>query len=548
MRSGLARGALGLAAALALGSPARSDPADGIRADALRAHVEFLASDLLEGRATGTRGHALAVGYARAALEAAGLAPAGTDGGWTQSVPFRRSRVVPSRSQLVLRGVGAERTLVYERDYLASDPMATTRGDVDASAVFVGFGITAPTLGHDDYAGLDVRGKWAVYLSGAPKGFPATLRAHYSGREQKLENAIAHGAIGILAVRTRTDEDRFPWAQVLIQVRNEKGSLDWVGPDGQPNQTFAALGARAVLSTAGAEQLFAGAPRPLAAVLDEADAGAPRGFALPVRPAMHVEAEHGELRSDNVAALLAGSDARLRDEVIVVSAHLDHMGIGEPQDGDAIYNGAVDNAAGVAALLEIARAATKLQPAPRRSVLFLGVTGEELGLLGSDYYAHFPTVGAKRLVGDVTLDGALLDYPPRDVVLYGEEHTTLGSLAHAAAAESGFLVSPDASPEQVYFIRSDQYSFVKRGIPAIFPGYGLTSRNPAIDGKAHFEGWFRTLYHTPKDDLAQPLDWQGSAQFAQFVFRLVAKAANADEAPRWLPGDFFGELAAERGN
>jgi Zn-dependent M28 family amino/carboxypeptidase len=253
---------------------------------------------------------------------------------------------------------------------------------------------------------------------------------------------------------------------------------------------------------------------------------------------MRTVSVHEPLESRNVAGLLRGSDARLRDEVVVYTAHLDHLGIGEPVRGDSIYNGAMDNASGSAALLEVARAFATLPEAPRRSVLFLSVTGEEDGLLGSDYFAEHPTVPIERIAANVNIDGLAILYPFRDIVALGAEHTTLDSTVARVARRMGVTVSPDPFPQEVFFVRSDQYSFVRRGVPSLFPFMGLRS-DSGVDAPARFKEWLATRYHLPQDDVDQPMDLESGARNAQLEFLVGLEIANAAERPAWKEGDFF---------
>ena len=314
--------------------------------------------------------------------------------------------------------------------------------------------------------------------------------------------------------------------------------MRWLDRNENPSDVWPDFRGVGLLSDSAAARLFEGAPQSLNAVLDAAEAGKPPAFDLPLRATIHTVSVHERLESPNVAGLLRGSDPRLRDEVVVYTAHLDHLGIGEPVRGDSIYNGALDNASGSAALLEVARVFTTLPERPRRSVLFLSVTGEEDGLLGSDYFAQHPTVPIERIVADVNIDGLAILYPLRDIVVLGAEHTTLDSTVARVAKRMGVAVSPDPFPEEVFFVRSDQYSFVRQGVPSLFPFMGLRS-DSGVDAPARFKEWFATRYHTPQDDVGQPMDLESGARSAQLEFLVGLEIANAAERPAWKEGDFF---------
>jgi hypothetical protein len=394
--------------------------------------------------------------------------------------------------------------------------------------------VTAPDRGYDDYRGVDAKGKIVVLLTGAPSSFPPTERAHHATPRMKGENAVRHGAVGILVVRT--PDQTFPWDRLVRQSR--AGGLRWLDPKGEPADVFPALRGAATLSDSAAGRLFEDAPAPLDRVLAEAAAGKPPAFDLPVRATLRTVSEHRKIESPNVAGLLPGSDQRLSDEVLVYSAHLDHLGVGEPVEGDSIYNGALDNASGSAALLEVARAFAALPRPPRRSVLFLAVTGEEMGLLGSDYFAEYPTVAIDRIVANVNLDGLSLLYPLRELVPLGAEHSTLDSTVARAARRLDITLAPDPFPQEVFFVRSDQYSFVRRGVPSLFPFMGMRS-DSGVDAAARFREWLATRYHTPQDDLDQPMDLEAGARHAQLAFLVGLEVADGDRRPAWKEGDFF---------
>lgn len=526
------------------GSASTPDPAidhalSQIRPEAIRAHIEFLADDLLEGRAPGTRGYELAARYVASQFEMLGLTGAGDNGTYFQAVPFRTATLQPKESSLTLVRGGQAQLLTYGQDYVMTPDFLRPEVSAQTPLVFAGFGVTAPELHYDDYARVDARGKVIVVLRGAPSTFHPDQRAHYSSRRGKQRNAIAHGAVGMLSLMTPESERRIPWQRVVR--RSKMASLRWLDKQGAPSDSWAELRGLALLSRSGAEAVFMGAPTPLEEVFAAAKDGHPPAFDLSVKIRMRTVSQHGQIASANVAAILPGSDPHLRAEYVVYTAHLDHIGVTEPVEGDAINNGAYDNASGVATLLEIARAFTRLRQPPRRSLLFLAVTAEERGLLGSDYFARHPTVPRAGLVANVNLDMFLMLYPVQDIVAFGAEHSTLGAVVQKAAARVGLEVTPDPMPEQSLFIRSDQYSFVRQGVPAVFMMAGFKSADPSLDGAALVEDWLKTRYHSPTDDLSQEMDFASGVKFTQTNFLIGYWVANQMERPIWNHGDFFGE-------
>lgn len=526
------------------GSPAVSDDEaahvlEGIHPQALRAHIGFLADDLLEGRETGTRGYQLAANYVAAQFGALGLEPAGSDGSYFQPVPLRTFEAVGPECSFTLVRDGRESALTFGQDFaMAGDPLRAETS-VAAPVVFVGYGVSAPEAGYDDYAGVDVRGKIVVLMRGAPASLPHNQRAYYSSNRVKRKTAVAHGAVGLLGLMTPEAEKRISWERVVALISS--GGMRWVDPAGTPHDVWPEIRGTAVLRATAAEALFEGASASLATVLADVRAGKPHPLELPVQAKLRVVSRHGQLESPNVVALLPGSDPELRHEYVVYSAHLDHLGVGPPVEGDAIYNGATDNASGTAVLLETARAFARLRQRPRRSVLFLAVTAEEKGLLGSDYFVHFPTVPGAGLVANVNLDGALMLHPLHDVVGFGAEHSSLSQAVEQAAHQLGLELSPDPMPEQVLFVRSDQYSFVQRGVPAVFIVEGFKTGDPEREGRALLMQWMETRYHKPQDDLSHALDFDAGAQFARVNFLIGYQVANQTPRPQWNAGDFFGE-------
>jgi len=522
---------------------AGTDPADdaslAIRPEAISAHMRFFADDLLEGRATGTRGHEIAARYMASEFEAMGLEPAGDNGTYFQRVPLRWIRPDEERTELAFVREGKEQSLIFRQDFVTYGDPGRTDTSVAAPVVYVGFGVTAPEQSYDDYAGLETKGKIVAYVYGAPTSFESAIRAHYTSSAIKAANAAAHGAVGTILLDSPALENLYPFE---VRVRDLTiPDLRWLDVQGRPNNYFPQIRGTAILSMKATAVVFEGSGKSIGEIYAAVQAGKPSSLPLPLIARMKVVSRHEDGHSPNVVARLRGSDEQLRDQHVVYTAHLDHLGIGEPVNGDKIYNGALDNAAGSACLLEIARAFTELKPPPRRSIIFLSVTGEEEGLLGSDYFAHYPTVAKDNVVADINMDGAALLWPMEDITVHGSEHSTLGLAAHKAANRMNIDVSPDPRPEQVFFIRSDQYSFVKQGVPSVFAMSGLKSSDPNIKPSEIITKWRKTVYHTPQDDMNQTFNFVSGAKYARYNFLLGYFIAQQTERPTWNPGDFFGD-------
>jgi Peptidase family M28/PA domain len=538
-------GCLGFGA-VAQESPSGPEQAamNAIRPDAIRAHMRFLSDSLLRGRAPGTPGYEVAARYVAAQLEAAGLHPAGANGTWYQTVPLRKS-VLDGKSSLVLITKGGEQTLVPLKDYVQIGDLIKTDNGVEAPVVFAGFGVTAKEHDYDDYDGADVKGKIVVVMDGAPAKFPSTVRAYYSDSLVKQRNAVGHGAVGFIDLMTPEDQKRYAWDWIVPQV--QMGSMEWLQNNGIPHNTFPELRGGALLSQSGAEKLFAGAGKTLDQVFETARAGRPQSLALPVNARIHTISSHTSADSPNIIGEVPGSDPALRNQYVVYTAHVDHLGICPPVNGDDVCHGALDNASGTASLLEIARGFASLPKAPRRSILFVFVTGEEMGLLGSDYFANFPTVPRSAIVADLNIDGAPgLYYDMKDVIVLGMEHSSLEQQVQSAAKRIGYTLSPDPMPEENFFIRSDQYSFVLQGIPAVDVTDGIQSIDPKIDGLKLQKEWMVTKYHTPLDNMDQALDYSSGAKAAGVNFLVGYDLAQQDATPTWNKGDFFGDRFSSR--
>ena len=516
---------------------------------ALRAHMAFLADDLLEGRGTGTRGQELAAHYLAAQFEAAGLEPAGDtnpDGtrSWFQRLPIREIRPDKQHSSMYLEA--GEQRLPFEwgADYLIGGNPLAEKSEARGQVVFVGYGVVARHRDYDSYAGVDVRGKIVAFLQGAPPDFPAAERAHFSFPVNKLREAAARGAVGAVTLRTPQSEQLFPWSRAVLGA--DFPTMHWLDSTATPSDTFPQLRATAMLSVEGGNKLFAGEAQTFPQVLQQQQAGTLKSFELRKSAVIASASHHRQASSLNVLAVLRGSDPQLRGEYVVYSAHTDHLGIGEPVNGDSIYNGAVDDASGCTALIEMARAFARLPKPPARSILFAGFTGEEEGHLGSEYFAHRPTVPAAALAVDLNMDGVALFYRFKDFVALGVEHTTMEPLIARDLHMLGVKLTPDPMPEQVGFVRNDQYSFIKIGVPALLLGEGFEAQDPNVNTRKLLEDWIATRYHAPSDDMNQPFNFDATVQFMQIGFLIGYDLAQQHARPAWKPGDFFGDLYGKK--
>ena len=496
--------------------------------------MRFLADDLLEGRETGTRGYDIAAQYVAAQFEAAGLQP--PEGGWLQRISFRSSRVTVQ--EMAIDGAA----LTPRKDFIFLPSFERLSAAGTAPVVHAGFGIIAPELHRDDYAGIDVRGRIVLILTGAPASYPTDQRAYYAASTLKIQRAAERGAVAVLFLNSRTDDLRVPFERRVQQ--DGLPAMRYLDAHGNPaDPTDVQITGR--ISAAAAARLFARSGFTAEQILRDAEKELTHSMVLKAKATLHAVSEFSSAMSANVVGTVRGSDAAVRSQYVVVSAHLDHLG-NHPRPGtsDAIYNGAQDDASGIACLIEIARAVAK-RPA-RRSVLFVAFTGEEKGEQGSRYFARNPPVSKKALVADINMDMPVMLYPFTDVIALGGEHSALGDIAQAVAREEHLKLSPDPLPQEVRFIRSDQFSFVQAGIPAIHMKIGVTSANPRINGAAVMQHWLRTIYHTPADDMQQPIDFAAGARYAALNLRLVRATADAPQRVDWKRGDFFTRTFAFR--
>ena len=520
-------------------SPADEAVLDEFPVAALRGHMEFLSDDLLEGRAAGSRGYNIAAAYVATTFGRLGLEPAGGDGSFFQHYQLIESTLKPGTGEVAINRDGASKPLAFERDFMMGGSYLNERAEVTAPVSFVGFGITASELDHDDYRDVDVSGRIVAMFGGAPESFPPNQRAYYSSTREKMRNAVARGAVGVLYVYTSDFLERNPWDRVVSSYAFP--GMRWVAQDGTVQGSFPEIRAAALLSPSGFASLLDGTGRTPAEVESQAQANEVGELEVPGTVTIRRESIHRSLTDKNVAALLPGSDATLASEVVVITGHLDHIGIGPEVDGDTIYNGYYDNTAGIAIMLEVARVLATSPQRPARSILFLAVGAEEKGLLGSDYFAQSPSIGDRSLVANVNLDMPLFIYPLADVVAYGSQHSSLEAPTAAAAEAVGLTLAPDPMPEEVIFVRSDQYSLVRRGVPAVYLSAGFTSSDPDIDGAAAFRAFLSTTYHQPGDASGLAFDDLSARRFTAMNYLLVRAIADAPAAPTWNEGDFFGE-------
>ena len=529
-----------LLAACAGDAPPATDAAlaDG-GAGRIEAHVRFLADDLLEGRDAGTRGYDIAALYVAAEFRQLGLAPGGEDGGYFQSVPMLKVERLREDARFEVEHDGQRRAFAFQDEWLPGANANAEQFSLSAPMVFVGQGVAAPEFEHDDFAGVEVRGRIAVLFGGAPASFEGDARAHHASGRQKAQALVERGAVGVIYLRDPKAEERGPWA---------RGARGWAAPsmrlrgaDGRALDTFPELVATASLSLEASRALLESAGRDPDAVFAALEAGELEAFEIPGLATIAGRARHSEVESRNVVAVLPGTDPALAREHVVFTAHLDHVGIGAEVDGDAIYNGALDNALGIGILLEAARQARASGTAPARSLAFVALTAEEKGLLGAEHFARNPSVDGP-LVANLNMDMPVLLGDVDDAVPIGMEHSSLQAHVEAAAEALGMRLSPDPMPEENVFVRSDQYAFIRQGIPAVYMDGGVHLRGGAEDeGAAMLTGFLRTHYHQPSDDLSLPIHYPSAARLAELNREIGLRVANDPERPRWNDGDFFGE-------
>lgn len=507
----------------------------------IKAHIAFLADDLLEGRETGSRGYDIAARYVAAQFAQYGVAAKGDNGGYYQSVPLRSTILAASDPPTFeIRGKSSTETLKYLDDFTINSSYAEDASEITAPLVYAGYGIVAPRFGVNDYAGVDVKGRIVVLLSGYPQGMPNDEGAHFANGEVKRRAAAERGAVGIISLQTPKSEKTFAFA--FARQYSTIASMIWLEADGSPARDTPSLRHRAGLSLPASQKLLAPTGAKLEDLIAAADARQkPARLDFGVTVHMSRKSQRAQLSSVNVVGLVEGSDPELKNEYVVFTAHLDHLGIAKGKTGDNIYNGATDNASGVAVLIESARLLAQEKQKPKRSVLFIALTGEEKGLLGADYFARNPTVPRGSMVANVNLDMPVLTYDFSDIIAFGAEHSSMGKVVDQAVAKLGLTQTPDPTPEQLVFVRADHYMFVREGIPGVSLWPGIKSFNKNEDAKKLVDEFLLKHYHRVTDDLTLPFNYDAAARFTLVNFNVGIEIANATERPTWNKGNFFGD-------
>jgi Zn-dependent M28 family amino/carboxypeptidase len=496
-------------------------------------HIKVFADDKLEGRDTGSRGERAAQAYAVEQLKIAGAEPAGVNG-FYQPVKFVSLQIVEKDCSLTLLRDGKREPLTLGEDAIISTRVMPAPS-VEAPLVFAGYGLKVPEKNYDDFEGIDVRGKIIVILAGSPSEIPGSLASHYQTAAERWKVLRAAGAIGIVSLINPASMD-IPWPRMALNRAHPTMDLDYP----EFNETEGAKLAVTV-NPASAEKFLAGSGHTFEeiAALGKDRKPLPH-FPLAVSLDAKTRVDVTKVESANLVAKLPGSDPALKDEYVVLSAHLDHIGIGEPVNGDRIYNGAMDNGSGSALLLDMAASFKKSPETLRRSILLVLVTGEEKGLLGSKYFAAHPTVPQKSMVADVNVDMFLPIVPLKLLTVLGLDDSDLGDRVREIAQSVGVKVQPDPEPLRNLFVRSDQYNFIRHGVPSVIMSVGAEPGSPE---QKILKDWLTQRYHAPSDDLNQPVDFAAAAKYEEIVRALLINIANDDHRPQWKPDSFFRRYA-----
>jgi len=505
---------------------------DRIDTNTIRAHIAYLADDKLKGRLPGTEGYQMAVDYVIDQYKKIGLAPGGDNGGFTQKLIIRKSLVDNSSAIAVLKDkYGNTDSLTFMKDFAPAPHPINKKAAAEGQLVFAGYGVEIPG-GYSDYAGIDVKGKIVVLVAGAPDGLHSTVTAHFSNGGNKMTVAFEKGASGVImySPQSRPSTNANPTIQSNTTVNPEKTMAFSRGFTGNLNVVVNAAGPLM-------RRLFMNSGKNLQQVLTDIKKGKPSSFEFGYSLSVSYTTSHTDIESYNVVGMIPGVDKVLKKEYVVHSAHLDHVGIGRVVNGDSIYNGAHDNASGV-------RVYKSSGAKPKRSILIVMVTAEEMGLLGSSYFAANPTVPRASIVADVNTDMPTLIAPLLSVVPLGAEHSSLMNNVKFAAGYLGLDVEKDPEPNENRFVRSDQYSFVMNGIPALHIKYGTKSNIPGFDLTAFVKQWRAKYYHQAADGLEGGIfNFTAAKTYVQLNFLISYSIAQTTERPKWNDGDLFAKKA-----
>jgi len=502
----------------------------------IRAHVKFLASDLLEGRGTGQRGGDVAAQYIATQLELYGMKPAGDDGTYMQKVPMVGVTTLPETTLTVVPANGAAMDLKPLVDYVGFNESQQPESDIDADVVYVGYGIEAPEYNWDDYKGVDVRGKVLLMLVNEPpsddvKFFKGKALTYYGRWTYKYEQAARKGAVGALLIH-KTDMASYGWEVVRNSNSGEKSFLKL---EGAPKLKFSSW-----IQLDVARKMAAASGKDLDRLMGDAHSRDFHPVALPLKVKAHIVSKIRPFESQNVIATLPGSDAKLKDQAIMYTAHYDHLGIRPDMQGDNIYNGSNDNATGCGILLEVARSYSQANQRPRRSIIFAAVTAEEQGLLGSEYLGKHPPIPAGKISLDLNYDDVPPLGSPEEIEVSGSERTTFFPIVEALAKEFRLKIRPDSRPEAGHYYRSDHFSLARVGIPAFSINEGVKYKgHDAAWGMQQADEYTSRHYHQPSDEYHSEMDFTGDAVMARFGFAAGWQAASMPSRVEWQKGDEF---------
>jgi Zn-dependent M28 family amino/carboxypeptidase len=522
----------------------RLQPAlEAITPDGLLAHIKALASDEFEGRAPGSKGEELSVKYITDQFKKVGLKPGNSDGTYTQEVPLAGITSEPQMSFVV---GGKTMDLKYPDDFVASSARLQPDIKVEKSdLVFVGYGVVAPEYGWDDYKNVDVKGKTLLMLINDPpipdpkdpsklddKMFKGKAMTYYGRWMYKYEIAAKKGAAAAIIIH-ETEPAAYPWQVVRSSWTKENFELD------NPNKNMDAVSARSWITLDVAKKLFADSGQDFDALKKSAISKDFRPVALNAQANIDIKQQVRSFKSHNVIGKLEGSDPKLNNEYVLYTAHWDHLGRHSELQGDQIFNGAIDNASGVASVIEIAGAFSKINPPPKRSVLFMSTTAEEAGLLGAKYYATHPLYPLDKTLADINLDTLNVWGKARDIEDLSLGFSTLDDLLAATAKQQGRKVIPNSRPEKGMIYRADNFEFSKVGLPSLYIGKGQHLLSRPENAPLRSDEYDSTDYHQVTDEVHPDWDLSGAVQDVQLVFEVGYEVANGDKFPEWKPANEF---------